>query len=78
AANQNTLQAIAYLRRHGALTVLPEALREAAKLREAMPDISLKDLAEQFEPPLSKSGLSHRMKKIEQLADEMRERNVHG
>ncbi|MEG1873370.1 MAG: DNA-binding protein WhiA, partial [Ruthenibacterium sp.] len=51
AANQNTLQAIAYLRRHGALTVLPEALREAAKLREAMPDISLKDLAEQFEPP---------------------------
>ncbi|MEG0166734.1 MAG: DNA-binding protein WhiA, partial [Ruthenibacterium sp.] len=78
AANQNTLQAIAYLRDHGALGALPEALRDAAVLREAAPEISLKALAAQFEPPLSKSGLSHRIKKIEQIADEMRERNVHG
>lgn len=78
AANQNTLVAIAYLKKHGALSALPEALQEAARLREENPDTSLLDLAAQFDPPLSKSGLSHRMKKLEHIANEMKERAAHG
>lgn len=77
-ANQNTLVAIAYLRQHGALEALPEALREAARKREENPDACLLDLAAQFDPPLSKSGLSHRMKKLEHIANEMKERAAHG
>ncbi|MEG1640984.1 MAG: helix-turn-helix domain-containing protein [Ruthenibacterium sp.] len=36
--------------------------------------MSLKDLAQLWSPPLSKSGLSHRLKKIEQIANAMMER----
>ncbi len=75
-ANQNTLRAIAFLREHGALDALPEALREAAALRTEYPDISLKELSEKFDPPLSKSGLSHRLKKLEQTARRLREREA--
>ena len=73
-ANQNTLRAIAFLKAEDALDSLPETLREAAALRSEYPDISLKELAEKFDPPLSKSGLSHRLKKLEQTAARLRER----
>lgn len=75
-ANQNSLRAIALLKERGALDALPEALREAAELRTRYPDVSLKELAEKFDPPLSKSGLSHRLKKLEQTAQRLREREA--
>lgn len=78
AASGATVQAIRTLRRQGALDALPESLRQAAALREENPDLSLKELAALFSPPLSKSGLSHRMKKLEQLARALGERNKHG
>lgn len=73
-ASGQTLGAIAYLKRQGAFQTLPEPLQNAALLREKYPDLSLKELAEHAQPPISKSGLSHRMKKIEQLAQSLRER----
>jgi hypothetical protein len=78
AASSQTLEAIAFLREQGALDALPEPLRQAAAMREEYPDLSLKELAQQFSPPLSKSGLSHRMKKLEQLAKEQKERSQDG
>ena len=76
-ASGQTLAAIAYLKQHGAFETLPQQLRETAELREAYPDVSLKELAEHFQPPISKSGLSHRMKKLEQTAQQLRERAKH-
>lgn len=38
------------------------------------PDLSLTALCGCFDPPMSKSGLSHRMKKLEALADALRQR----
>ena len=73
-ANQNTLRAIAFLEAEQALETLPEPLAVAARLRQQYPDLSLKELSEKFDPPLSKSGLSHRMKKLEQMAQRLRER----
>lgn len=73
-ANQNTLRAIAFLEAEQALETLPEPLAVAARLRQQYPDFSLKELSEKFDPPLSKSGLSHRMKKLEQMAQRLRER----
>lgn len=78
AASGQTMEAIALLRARGALGLLPEPLAEAARIREEYPDLSLKELAQQFTPALSKSGLSHRMKKLEQLAHELRERERNG
>lgn len=73
-ASGQTLAAIDYLQRRSALETLPEPLQQAAALRRAYPDLSLKELAECAQPPLSKSGLSHRMKKLEQVAEALRER----
>ena len=77
AASSAALAAVAYLREKDALEVLPQPLREAAQLRERYPDLSLKELAAKFSPPLSKSGISHRMKKLEQAAKDLQERIEH-
>lgn len=67
-ATQKVLQAILLLEKEGALADLPKPLREAAQKRLEYPDYSLAQLAECFDPPVSKSGLAHRMKKLEELA----------
>ena len=73
-ANAQTLKAIRFLEAQGALKMLPEALRQAAAQRLEYPDLSLTALCGCFDPPMSKSGLSHRMKKLEALADALRQR----
>ncbi len=73
-ANAGTLRAIEYLRTENALETLPEPLRQAAEKREACPDLALAELAQQFTPAISKSGLSHRLKRLEAIAAQMKER----
>ena len=46
----------------------PEKLRETVRLRLEHPTDSLAELAQRFDPPISKPGLSHRLKKIIELA----------
>ena len=50
---------------------LPEHLRELAVLRLDYPDSSLKELGEMMSPPLSKSGVAYRMRKLEELSDRL-------
>lgn len=63
-ASRRVLNAIAALRCAARFDALPEELRETALLREANPDVSLADLAKLHNPPLTKSGLNHRLQKI--------------
>ena len=51
---------------------LPPALQEFIKLRVTFPDASLKELGEHANPPLSKSAVYHRVRRIEQMAAETR------
>ena len=51
---------------------LSEELKSIALLRLEYPDLSLKELGEQLEPPLGKSGVNHRMKKIHEFAEELK------
>ncbi len=53
------------------LDKLPVGLRQAAELRLAYPDISLKELGEAATPKLGKSAISHRMRKLEIIADKI-------
>ena len=71
---QKAVKAIRFLEEQGALKTLPEALQQAAARRLEYPDLSLAALCGCFDPPMSKSGLSHRMKKLEALADALRQR----
>lgn len=51
---------------------LPESLRQAAELRIKYPEANLQELGEMFNPPLSKSGVNHRFRKIKKLARELK------
>ncbi len=51
---------------------LPKNLREIAELRLIYPDESLKELGDLLNPPVGKSGVNHRLRKIEKIADELR------
>ena len=73
-ANAQTLKAIRFLQEQNALETLPEVLQLAAAKRLEYPDLSLTALCACFDPPVSKSGLSHRMKKLEALAQDLRQR----
>ncbi|MBQ8610948.1 MAG: DNA-binding protein WhiA [Oscillospiraceae bacterium] len=72
AANEKVLAAIRYLQTHDALEALPEQLRCAALARLQNPEATLAELAALMQPPVSKSGLSHRMKKLVDTADALR------
>ncbi len=50
---------------------LPPALREIIRLRVAYPDATLKELGDRADPPLSKSAVNHRIRRIEQMAREL-------
>lgn len=65
AAAQEQLASIRRIvKEFGSLDVLPEPLRDAALLRVTNPEASLADLAQLSFPPVSKSCLSHRLKKL--------------
>ncbi len=68
AAAQEQLDAIRrYVRAYG-MDTLPDPLRDTALLRIANPEASLADLALLSDPPVTKSCLSHRLKKIMSIA----------
>ena len=54
-------------------TSLPPSLLEAAKLRLAYPEVSLEELGQMCDPPVGKSGINHRLRKLEQMAEELPE-----
>ncbi len=71
AAASEQLSAIQRLEEAGRLASLPDKLREAARLRLDNPELALSQLAALCDPPVSKSALNHRMRKLLELAGEM-------
>jgi len=62
------VEAIHMLERTGRLPQLPDKLLETAKLRLAHPDDTLSQLAQRYDPPITKSALNHRLRKLMELA----------
>lgn len=50
---------------------LPEELAQVARLRLENPDMSLKMLAEAVSPPISRSGVNHRIAKLMEIAENL-------
>lgn len=71
---QEHIRMIKVLKETGVYDLLPTELQTTAELRLAHPETSLADLAELHDPPITKSGVNHRLKKIaeqyERLADQ--------
>ncbi len=66
-AAQQQLDMIEQIERAGLRDSLPRALATFCDLREAYPDLSLRDLGEMADPPLSKSALYHRVLRLEKI-----------
>ena len=69
-AAMSQVEAIRRLEREGVLTALPDKLREVAALRLAHPEDTLSQLAERCDPPITKSALNHRLRKLVELGRE--------
>lgn len=69
-AAQTQIAAIRVLREDGRLERLPEKYRQTAALREDNPEATLAELAEMFDPAITKSALNHRLRKLCELANE--------
>ncbi|MDO4515794.1 MAG: DNA-binding protein WhiA [Bacillota bacterium] len=64
-------RAIQAIREAGVFDDLTPKLREAAQLREAYPELSLSQLAGLCDPPVTKSSLSHRLRKLIELSGKL-------
>ena len=73
AASRRQKEDIEYIQKTAGLESLPENLEQLARLRLEEPDISLTELGEMLDPPIGKSGVNHRLRKISLLAAELRQ-----
>ena len=70
-AAQEQMSAIERLRGSARWDRLPEKLRQTAELRLEYPELSLMQLAEKCDPPVTKSCINHRLRKLMEEADEV-------
>lgn len=47
---------------------MPAQLAEMARLRKENPEVSLSELADMTDPPLTRSGVNHRLKRLVEIA----------
>ena len=70
-ASLEQLAAIRKLEEHGMMPSLPPKLRETAQLRQDNPEATLSELAQMQQPPVSKSAINHRMRKLIELSKQL-------
>ncbi len=73
AASAKQVEDITYITECGEYEKLTSDLKELASLRIENPDISLSELGKLFDPPISRSGVNHRIERIRKIADELRQ-----
>jgi DNA-binding protein WhiA len=72
-ASSNQMDDILYIRDTIGLGDLADGLEDIARLRIEYPEASLKELGAMLLPPIGKSGVNHRLRKLSMIADQLRE-----
>ena len=72
-ASVRQIEDIKYINETIGFDNLPEGLRDVALTRLAHPDAALKELAGYLETPIGKSGVNHRLRKLSEMAEKLRE-----
>ena len=72
-AGQKQAEAIRRISLARGLFTLPPALREIARLRVENPDLSLAELGDMLDPPVGKSGVNHRIRRLMEIARQVEE-----
>ena len=67
------IEDIRFIQSVAGLSGLPESLQEMARIRLERPVATLKELGEALEPPVGKSGVNHRLRKLSLVAEELRQ-----
>lgn len=75
-ASVNQVNDIKLIKKLNKFEEMPDYLKEIAILRLENPDMSLKALGELLENPIGKSGVNHRLQKIHDFAEELRQGNI--
>jgi len=70
-ASRSQIETIARLRDSGKLATLPPSLQAIAHARLSAPDASLQELGEMLDPPIGKSGVNHRMRRLLSYAEDI-------
>ena len=71
-AAQRQVADILYLKQRGALEKLPPPLKQIAEARLNNTEVSLAELGELLDPPIGKSGVNNRLRRLTAMAEEMR------
>ncbi|NLM42772.1 MAG: DNA-binding protein WhiA [Clostridiales bacterium] len=66
---------IEYIKEHMGLDKLPKSLRDIAEARLEHQDASLRELGEMMDPVVGKSGVNHRLRKLDELAESLRRKS---
>ncbi len=74
-ASVRQMENIRYIQTTIGIDKLPENLIEIANLRLEYSEASLKELGEMLHPKLGKSGVNHRLRKLDEIAEQLREKN---
>lgn len=69
AASLPQVRAIEKIERTIGLDALPEDLRELCRLRVQNPEFSLRELGKALQPPISRSGINHRLQRVLEIAE---------
>lgn len=70
-AAENQIKSIRKIQEKRGLDFLTAKLREAAEARLENPDVGIEELGRLMDPPLSKSGINNRLRRIEEIAKEL-------
>ena len=71
-ASSKQIEDILLIRDNYGFNNLQDSLREIAEVRLDYPDATLKELGQYLNPPVGKSGVNHRLRKLSELADRIR------
>ncbi len=66
------IEDITYIRDHYGFNKLSDGLREMAEVRLENPEATLGELGKLLDPPMGKSGVNHRLRKLSELAEKIR------
>ena len=72
------MEAIRFIEEKKGFSYLPVNLQEVARVRLENPDLPLKELGMLMDPPLGKSGVNHRLRKICEIANDIRRNEDYG
>ena len=73
-ASEKQVEDIEYIIASEGLDSLTPELRNMAEIRLENPDVSLKELGEMLDKPVGRSGANHRLKKLSEIAERIREK----